>query len=78
MAQAYLEFLFTDAVQEQVAKDGYRPYKPEILARHSDRLKPLNLFPVTAIARDWSDANQKFFAENGIVDTIFTPKGRKD
>jgi hypothetical protein len=30
----------------------------------------LTLVPVTAIARDWDDANEKFFAENGVIDTI--------
>src|SRR5271156_5784273 len=34
-AKAYLEYLFTDAAQETIAKFGYRPIKPEILAKHA-------------------------------------------
>jgi sulfate transport system substrate-binding protein len=69
-AKAYLNYLFTDAAQEQVAQFGYRPFKPEILARHADRLPPLALFPIGAIAKDWSDAREQFFGTNGILDTI--------
>jgi ABC-type sulfate transport system substrate-binding protein len=33
-------------------------------------LHPITLFPITAIARDWDDAQQKFFADDGILDTV--------
>lgn len=76
LAKAFLEFLFTDEAQEIIAREGYRPFKPEILARHADRLPPLDLFKIDLVATDWGDAQSKFFAENGIVDTIYTPKPR--
>jgi sulfate/thiosulfate transport system substrate-binding protein len=72
-AKAYLNYLFTDAAQDQVAQYGYRPVKPEILAKHADRLPPLALFPISAIAKDWSDAREQFFGTNGILDTISAP-----
>ncbi|OJZ68802.1 sulfate transporter subunit [Mycobacterium paraffinicum] len=74
-AKAYLDYLFTDAGQEQVAQYGYRPFKPEILARHADRLPPLALFPIGAIAKDWADAREQFFGTNGILDAISAPPG---
>jgi sulfate/thiosulfate transport system substrate-binding protein len=74
-AKAYLSYLFTDAAQEQVAQYGYRPFKAEILAKHADRLPPLALFPIGAIAKDWSDAREQFFGTNGILDTIAAPPG---
>ena len=74
-AKAYLNYLFTDAAQEQVAQYGYRPFKPEILAKHADRLPPLALFPIGAIAKDWSDAREQFFGTNGILDSISVPPG---
>jgi sulfate/thiosulfate transport system substrate-binding protein len=73
-AKAYLEFLFTDQAQDTIAEFGYRPFKAQSLAKFADRLPRLNLFPVTVLARDWDDAQQKFFAENGIIDTVYTPK----
>jgi sulfate/thiosulfate transport system substrate-binding protein len=69
IAQAYLQFLFTDQAQATIARLGYRPYKQNIAGDNGVQLSPINLFPITAIARDWDDAQQKFFAENGIVDT---------
>jgi sulfate/thiosulfate transport system substrate-binding protein len=74
-AKAYLEYLFTDAGQEQAAQFGYRPFKAEILAKHSDRLPPLALFPIGEIAKDWNDAREQFFGTNGILDTISAPPG---
>ena len=75
-ARAYLEFLFTDAAQEIIARYGYRPYKPEILKLHRDHFPELNLFPITALAKDWEDAQQRFFADNGIIETVYRPKPR--
>ncbi|GJE61068.1 sulfate ABC transporter substrate-binding protein [Methylobacterium trifolii] len=72
-AEAYLQYLFGDAAQETIASLGYRPSKPEVLARHADRLPKITLFPVTAIARDWADAQARFFAEDGIIDTVYRP-----
>lgn len=77
-AEAYLKFLFTDDAQEIIARDGYRPFNEDVLARHSDRLPTIDLFPITDIARDWQDAQQKFFGENGIIDTVYTPKPRTE
>lgn len=74
-AKAYLDYLFTDAGQELAAQYGYRPFKPEILAKHADRLRPLTLFPISAIAKDWSDAAHEFFGTNGILDTLSAPPG---
>ncbi len=74
LAKAYLEYLFTDAAQETIARSGYRPVAPEILARHHDRFPDIRLFPITAIARDWDDAQEKFFADNGVLDRIAPAK----
>jgi sulfate/thiosulfate transport system substrate-binding protein len=78
LSKSYLDFLFTDEGQEIIAKEGYRPFNAEIAKRHADRLPDLNLFPITLIAKDWSDAQQKFFAENGVIDAIYAPKPRTD
>jgi sulfate transport system substrate-binding protein len=76
LARDYLQFLFSDEAQEIIARNGYRPGNAAILARHARELPPLNLFPVTAIARDWADAQARFFADNGLIDTVYEPKPR--
>jgi sulfate/thiosulfate transport system substrate-binding protein len=73
-AKAYLEFLFSDQAQDTVAEFGYRPFRQESLAKFANRFPKLDTFRVTAVAKDWTDAQQKFFAENGIIDTVYKPK----
>jgi len=69
-AKAYLTFLFSDEAQETIARLGYRPYKPYVARKAGVDFQPLTLAPITDIARDWDDANEKFFAENGVIDLI--------
>jgi sulfate/thiosulfate transport system substrate-binding protein len=69
-AQAYLAFLFSDTAQRIVAEAGYRPFNAAIAHEFAGRLPPIQLFPVTAIARDWDDADHRFFDENGILATL--------
>jgi sulfate/thiosulfate-binding protein len=78
LAHDYLAYLFTDEAQEIIARDGYRPYNQKILRRHADRLPDIETFPIEAIARDWQEAQQKFFGENGIIDVVYTPKPRTE
>ena len=69
-AKAYLDYLFTDQAQEILAQHGYRPINAKILLKHQDILPNITLFPVTLIAKDWSDAQAKFFGDNGFFDII--------
>jgi sulfate transport system substrate-binding protein len=75
-AKAYLKFLFSGEAQHLIAQHGYRPIDLEILKKHSSILPPIELFPITAIAKDWEDAQQRFFADNGVFDVIYAPKPR--
>jgi sulfate/thiosulfate transport system substrate-binding protein len=75
-AKAYLEFLFSRAAQETIARYGYRPVDPEVLREYANRLPAVQLFPISLIARDWNDAQQKFFADNGVFDLVYTPRAK--
>ena len=72
-AKAYLEYLYTDDGQEIIAKNFYRPVKPEVLARHKADFPDVKLFPVTTVAKDWNDAFEKFFGEGKVFDSIYKP-----
>jgi sulfate/thiosulfate-binding protein len=71
-AKAYLQFLFSDEAQELLAEDGYRPQNAAILRRHQDLLPEITLFPITTLASDWDNAQEKFFGDNGIFNAIHT------
>jgi sulfate/thiosulfate transport system substrate-binding protein len=70
LARNYLLFLFDDPAQQIIADLGYRPYKPSVLRSSGPPLPSITLFPITAIAHDWEDAQERFFTENGLVDAI--------
>ena len=69
-ATAYLRWLFTEEAQEIIARHGYRPVDAAVLARHRRAFPPLTLVPVTALARDWSEAQEKFFDDGKIFDQV--------
>ena len=73
-ATAYLGFLFTPEGQEIGAKHFYRPFDESVMQRHAATFPNLTLFPITAVAKDWTDANAKFFNDGKIFDSIY---GRK-
>lgn len=75
-AKAYLEYLFTEPAQQIIAKDGYRPFDTAVSKQHEARLPAIHLFSITAIAASWPEAQQKFFADNGIIDTVYKPKAQ--
>ncbi len=75
-AKAYLAYLFNDSAQEIFAKFGYRPISEAILKKYQDRLPNIQLFPVTLIAKNWADAQAKFFGDNGIFEIIHSAQSK--
>ncbi len=74
VARAYLEFLYTPAGQELVAKHYYRPRNPEVAAAHKDRFPPLKLFTIDGEFGGWEKAQRQHFAEGGVFDQICQQK----
>ena len=75
-ARAYLEFLYSRDAQEIIAKHGYRPIDPDVLREHARSLPPMELFSVTTVAKDWEDAAQRFFSEDGVFNSLSTVSRR--
>jgi len=73
-AKAYLEFLYTDEGQEIIAKNFYRPINATIKQKYASSFPDLKLFPITAIAKSWDDAYDKFFNEGKLFDSFYKPK----
>jgi sulfate transport system substrate-binding protein len=69
-SQTYLTYLFSDAAQEIIAQNGYRPINPRILEQHSAAFPKIDLFPITRLAAGWDEAQAKFFGENGVYEVI--------
>jgi sulfate transport system substrate-binding protein len=73
VAKAYLEFLYTEAGQEIVAKNFYRPISAEALAKYEGVFPKLQLFAVEKVFGGWDQAQQRFFAEGALFDRIYAP-----
>lgn len=70
-AEAYLKYAYTDEAQEIIAANFYRPINAEILAKHANVFRSIELFPITAVATDFDAAQAKFFGEGAIFDSIY-------
>lgn len=71
IAQAYLEFLYSDEGQNIAGKHFYRPSNPEILAKYQEQYPDLKLFTIDEVFGGWAPATKKFFADGGIFDQIY-------
>ncbi len=71
VAEAYLNWLYTDEAQEIIAKNYYRPSKPETLKAYAKNFPSVKLFSIKDIAKGWEDADTRFFAEGGVFDKIY-------
>jgi sulfate/thiosulfate transport system substrate-binding protein len=74
ITEAYLRFLYIPAGQEIIGKHFYRPIEADALAKFPDRFPNLELFLVTSFTGGWDDAQERFFAEGGAFDRIYTQK----
>lgn len=75
VAEAYLEHLYSPAGQKIIAKNFYRPYKPD-LADPADmkRFPQLKLVSIDdPIFGGWPSAQRNHFSEGGTFDQIYKP-----
>jgi sulfate/thiosulfate-binding protein len=73
VAEDYLKYLYTPEAQAIIAGQFYRPSNPEILHKHSDSFRPVELFTIQQIASSWDDAQKRFFDDGGIFDQVYIP-----
>lgn len=73
VAQAYLDYLYSDEGQRIIAKYHYRPSQPKAQQETAAQFPTLALFTVKELAGDWDQAQQKHFAQGGLFDQIYQP-----
>ena len=71
VAQAYLEYLYSDEGQNIAGKHFYRPSNPEILAKYQSQYPSLRLFTIGEVFGGWGEATKKFFDDGAIFDQIY-------
>ncbi len=73
-AQAYLEFLYTDAAQELIAKNHYRPSSKAVQAKYASQFPEIELFTIEGAFGSWPQAEKVHFADGGTFDQIYLKK----
>lgn len=74
VAQAYLEYLYTEEAQDLIGKHFYRPRSAKAQAKYAKQLPKLNLFTIDEAFGGWDKASQVHFADGGKFDQIYTRK----
>jgi sulfate/thiosulfate-binding protein len=75
VAQAYLDYLYSQAGQELAAKYYYRPSRKDLVFK-KDLLKPfkdVELFSVDDIFGGWPKAQKQHFEDGGTFDQMYNP-----
>jgi sulfate/thiosulfate-binding protein len=73
VAQAYLEYLYTEEGQEIAARNFYRPRLQSVAAKYENKFPKLKLFTVDEIFGGWQNAQKAHFADGGSFDQIYQP-----
>jgi sulfate transport system substrate-binding protein len=71
VAQAYLEFLYTEEGQELAAKHYYRPRLASVFRRHTGQFRKLELFTIDDVFGGWKKAQSAHFGESGHFDQFY-------
>ena len=74
VAEAYLQFLYTDAAQETGAKNYFRPTAEAVARKYASQFPAIKTFTVKDVFGGWQQAQKIHFADGGVFDQIYKPK----
>lgn len=74
VAEAYLQYLYSDEGQEIAAKNYYRPRNQNIEKKYETQFPKINLFTIDEVFGGWSKAQQEHFSDGGVFDQIYIKK----
>ena len=74
VAEAYLQFLYTEEAQDIIGKNFYRPTSARAQAKYAKQLPKLNLFTIDEAFGGWDQAAKDHFADGASFDQIYIKK----
>lgn len=74
VAQAYLEYLYSDEGQDLAGKHFYRPTSPTAIAKYSGQFVKTELFTIDEAFGGWAKAQKDHFDDGGSFDQIYLKK----
>ncbi len=76
VAQAYLEYLYSEQGQEIATKHYYRPRLESVAQKHEHHFPKVNLVTLDEVFGGWQKAQKTHFADQGIFDQIYQRRGK--
>jgi sulfate/thiosulfate transport system substrate-binding protein len=74
IAEAYLQYLYSEEAQEIAAKHFYRPVNEAVAKKYAGQFKKIDLFTVDDMFGGWVKAQDTHFDDGGIFDQIYQSK----
>jgi sulfate/thiosulfate transport system substrate-binding protein len=71
IAEAYLQYLYSEEGQEIAAKNFYRPTNAKVAARYAKQFPSIKLFKIDDAFGGWKNAHKLHFADGGTFDQIY-------
>jgi sulfate transport system substrate-binding protein len=74
VAEAYLNFLYTDEGQALIAKNHYRPGVPKAAKQYASQFPQVKLFTIADVGGNWDKVQKTHFNDGGVFDQLYQPK----
>ena len=74
VAQAYLEYLYSEEGQEIAAKNYYRPSLDSVAKKYANQFAKVNLIKIDDVFGGWQKAQKTHFNDGGVFDEIILKK----
>jgi len=76
VAEAYLQYLYSNEGQEIAARNFYRPADPKVAAKYAKQFPKLTLVTIDGAFGGWPNATRTHFADGGTFDQIYLSAGK--
>jgi len=74
VAEAYLNFLYSEEAQDLIGKNFYRPISAKAQAKYAKQMPKLNLFTIDQAFGGWDRVSKEHFADGAVFDQIYSKK----
>jgi sulfate transport system substrate-binding protein len=76
VAEAYLQYLYSEEGQEIAGKNYYRPTDKKVAAKYAKTFANVRLITIDEVFGGWQKAQKAHFEDGGSFDQIYKPAGR--
>ena len=73
VAEAYLQYLYSEEAQKVIGENFYRPTLPSVAEQFKDQFVEVELLTIDNDFGSWREAQEKHFSDGGIFDQIYAP-----